>query len=115
MTLSFNRSGQPVRVPVSTTSAANEVPVTLPPNAKTFCFWNPTNFDVRLEGTLSGQTFAPVTETTGWPVPARSWIGPLRTKNPVKVSAAIFATPGVPLTQAPADGQFIELIYGEGE
>ncbi len=78
-------------------------------------FWNPTNYDARLEGYPQGSAFTGVTAQTGWPVPARSWSGPFRTKDPVWMSAAIFASPGISdVSNVPA-GQYIELIYGDGE
>jgi hypothetical protein len=114
MGMPFSRMGQPIRIPVSASSASTEFPFTLPRNAETFMFWNPTNYDVRLEGYPAGNEFVGVTEKTGWPVPARSWSGPFRTKNPTRMSAAIFSSPGAPVDDGAASGQYIELIYGDG-
>jgi hypothetical protein len=114
MSMPFSRMGQPIQIPVSPTSAGSEFDFQLPANAKTFMFWNPTNYDARLEGYPPDQDFKGVTSVTGWPIPARSWSGPFRTKNPTKMSAALFASPGVALDSAASTGQYIELIYGDG-
>lgn len=115
MGMPFSRMGQPIRIPVSSNSAATPFAFTLPTNAKTFMFWNPCNYDARLEGFPPGASFTGVTASTGWPVPARSWSGPFRTKNPVSMSAAIFASPGAPIDSGADNGQYIELIYGDGD
>lgn len=115
----FARQGQPVRIPVSATSAANEFVVTpgMMPGIPdlTFMFVNPNSFDVRLEGTSQGSSFVPVTESTGWLVLARQSLGPFTSKNPVKMSAQAFGTPGMPLTPGyDYTGCVLELVYGRG-
>jgi hypothetical protein len=115
----FARIGQPVRVPVSATSAGSEFPVTagmMPGNSDlTFMFVNPNPFDVRLEGTPANSAFVQVSESTGWLVLARQSLGPFTSKNPVKLSAQAFGTPGMPLTPGyDYTGAVIELVYGRG-
>lgn len=116
MPRNFQRMGQPVIVSVSPTSAATPVPVTMPKNVTSFMVWNPTLYDVRLEGSQPSSTFNAVTSTTGWPCPSRTWSGPFRTKNPDRLSAAEFASPGIPIPSGYSGvGDYIELIYGDGE
>lgn len=112
---SFQRTGQPIQIPFSASSAGNMFDFALPMNAKTFIFVNPTPYDVRLEGFPSGQN-GMVTTSTGWLVLARSVMGPFRTKNPIKMSAQALSTPGVPLTGSENfTGCWLELIYGDGD
>lgn len=111
----FSRIGQPIQIPFSASSAGAMFDFTLPANAMTFMFVNPTPYDVRLEGFSQGQNGA-VSATTGWLVMARSAMGPFRTKNPVKMSAQAFSTSGVPLTGSEDfSGCWLELIYGDGD
>jgi hypothetical protein len=115
----FSRIGQPVRVPVSATSASNEFVVTrsmMPGIADlTFMFVNPNPFDVRLEGMPADTAFSPVTATTGWLVLARQSLGPFTSKNPARLSAQAFGTPGMPLPEGfDYSNCVIELIYGRG-
>ena len=66
----FFRMGEPLMIPVSPTSGVNPFPSTgtliLPPNVTTFRIANNNPFAVRLRGTRQGQSFQPVTLTTGW-------------------------------------------------
>lgn len=116
MGMAFSRIGSSIQIPVNATSASNQVPWTVPANAKTFMFVNPTPYDIRLEGTQQGQAFIPVTSEKGWLVLARTTAGPFRTKNPVLMSAQAFSTPGVPIPpNADFTGCWIELVYGDGD
>lgn len=117
MGMPFQRRGNPIQIPVSATSGATPHPVTIPPNVTSFMFENSTPYDIRLEGYPQGADMGPgVQATTGWLVMARTSKGPFRTKNPVAMSAQVFATPGVPLTGAENfTGCFIELVYGDGD
>lgn len=116
MAMAFSRIGSSIQIPVTATSANTAVPWVVPPNAKTFMFVNPTPYDIRLEGTIAGATFVPVTSSTGWLILARTTAGPFRTKNPAFMSAQAFSTPGVPI---PAGSDFtgcwLELVYGDGD
>ncbi len=115
MGIPFSRMGQPIQIPFSASSAGAMFDFTLPMNAKTFMFINPTRYDVRLEGYPQGQNGA-VSSNTGWLVMARSLAGPFRTKNPLKMSVQAFSTAGVPLTGAETfDNCWLELVYGDGE
>lgn len=122
MNLPFTRKGQPVRVPFSDTSAATEFPMpdlsAMPMGMrKTFMFINASPYDVRLEGTApTDPAFVQVTEKTGYLIPARSFMGPFTSKNPVKLSAQAFSTPGNPISPGSSfDGCVLELLYGEGD
>jgi hypothetical protein len=114
----FLRKGV-VRAPVSPTSANTQIsmPQSLVgvPNL-TFFFKNANPFDVRLEGTLNGQPFAPVTDTTGWLIRAYETTQIYGSKMPVTLSAMAVATAGNPLPEGAFDytGAVIELIYGTG-
>lgn len=90
-------------------------PFTLPPNAKSFMFINPTQYDVRLEGYPQGSG-GQVSASTGWLVMARTMAGPFRTKNPIKMSVQAFGTAGIPLTGNENFANcWLELVYGEGD
>lgn len=87
----------------------------LPANAKSFMFINPTQYDVRLEGYIQG-TGGQVSSSTGWLVLARTAMGPFRTKNPTRMSVQAFSTAGVPLTGSEDFSNcWLELVYGDGD
>ncbi len=111
----FSRMGQPIQIPFSATSAADMFAFTLPDNAQTFMFVNPTPYDVRLEGYPQGQN-GKVDAAKGWLVLARSVMGPFRTKNPLKMSVQAFSTSGNPITGSEDFSNcWLELIYGDGD
>lgn len=117
----FYRVGQPVRIPVSASSAGAQFEIAFTAEQAAtpdlaFMFVNPNSFDVRLEGTPAGGQFVAVTVATGWPILARTVaMGPFTSKKPVMLSAVAWDHPGNPLMQgASYDGCYLELIYGRG-
>jgi hypothetical protein len=62
----FYRMGEPLIIPVSPTSAATPVSVTIPRNATAFRIVNPNPFSVRLCGSTDADNFIQVTPITGW-------------------------------------------------
>ncbi len=83
----------------------------------TFMFVNQSPYDVRLEGTPQGVAdMVQVTDSTGWPIAARSIMGPFTSKKPMRVSLQAFSTAGNPLpANANFENCFIEIVYGRGD
>jgi hypothetical protein len=127
MPMPFSRS-MVVLVPVSPTSAANPYPATGTlqlPNLPdlVFAFWNPNPFDCNLEGTppTPGTQDIPsltqATASSGWAIPARTWLGPFNSKRPAMLSAGAFPTPEQVAQMGSAfdySNRFLWLIYGQG-
>lgn len=116
----FQRLANPFVLPVGPDTAGNEMMIAddprFPKNATSFLFVNPNPFWVRLRGTQPGQTFTPVTATTGWLFPP-GFFGVFKTQNPKSVSVMAVAKPGYPLTDEngqPYTGCTVELAYGGG-
>ena len=114
----FYRMGEPFRIPVSPTSGNDPFPssgtLTLPPNVNCFLVTNLNPFPVRLRGTRDGQTFNPVTATTGWVfMPGVS--GPFTTVAPIKMAVVSVDGPFAASdpTQKAGSG-WVELQYGAG-
>lgn len=115
-----------VRIPFTGSSAATGFNMAgkIPQNENgqifddlTFMFVNQSPYDVRLEGTPQGvATMVQVTDSTGWPIAARSVMGPFTSKKPMRVSVQAFGTAGNPLPQgADFSNCFIEIVYGSGD
>jgi hypothetical protein len=121
----FTRIGQPIRVPVSPTSATNQFAVNFTqeqqntPNLS-FFFMNPNSFDVRLEGTGLDSLGAPATfmqvganGILGWAVLARERTQVWVSKRPLLLSAYAWDNPGNPLVSGyDYTNCFLELTYG---
>lgn len=116
----FYRIGDPVAVPVSLTSAEAAVPVSFT-QAQTaipdlaFMFFNPTQFDVWLEGTPTGGQLMVAAPGNGWLIPARTVMGPFASKKPDRLSARVWDHSGnpVPPNQSFA-GAAVYIVYGRG-
>lgn len=115
---SYSRIGA-IRIPVSLDSASNPFP--FPDNLKGisnlhFQAVNLGPYDIRLEGTTDDQMasggFRPVSDGTGWPIPAYKVLDPRVSKMPVFLSAKVVSTPGNPVA-AGTDftGCFLDLVY----
>jgi len=118
--MAFSRVGL-LRVPVSLTSASNpfEFPASLVGKSNLFFeMVNLTPYDLRLEGTTADQManggFRPVTANSGWPLAAYMSREPRVSKMPVRLSAAVFSTPGNPVSaNTDFTDCFLDLIYLE--
>lgn len=85
-------------------------------------FWNPNPFDCNLEGIMpaadgSAGAFTPVTALSGWPIPARTLMGPFTSKNPAYYTAGAFPTVEQAQqlgTSFDYTGRVLWLIYGQG-
>jgi len=114
----FFRMGEPVRILVSPTSGSTPYPesgnVPIPPNVTTFRVTNNNPFAIRLKGTRQGQSFQPVTSTTGWLFLPGS-VEIYTTVAPIQMAAMSVDGPFAASDPSQKAGTgFLELQYGTG-
>lgn len=114
----FFRMGDPIRVLATPTSGGDRFDLTgaikLPPNVTSFMAWNNNPFPIRLKGTFQGQSFQPVTGTTGL-VFYPGGNGPFTTRNPIAYAVQSIDGPFAGSDPAQKAGTgWIEMQYGTG-